>query len=136
MAVMEALTGQAGFMANPSCMDPVASEIVFAHCTLPIDMPDSYSLTTHFESGIGVAVTCDIAAQPMTIFKCNSDFTRYYAGQAELIETMHRADLCRAQMRLKLLDGTGYFSNGPISNHHVIVKGDHKEVIDEFFKEM
>jgi hypothetical protein len=39
-------------------------------------------------------------------------------------------------MRLKLLDGTGYFSNGPISNHHVIVKGDHKEVIDEFFKEM
>ena len=133
MAVLEALTGQPGFMANPSCMDPEASEIIFAHCTLPIDMPDSYRLTTHFESGIGVAVTCDLAPQPMTIFKCNDTFTRYYAGKAELLETMHRADLCRAQMRLKLLDGTGYFSSNPISNHHMIVKGDWKEVIDEFF---
>ena len=136
MAVMEALTGQAGFMANPSCMNPETSEIIFAHCTLPIDMPDTYSLTTHFESGIGVAVTCDLAAQPMTIFKCNDTFTRYYAGQAELIETMHKPDLCRAQMKLHLLDGTGYFSNGPISNHHVIVKGNHKEVIDEFFRQL
>lgn len=134
MTVMEALTGQAGFMANPSCMDPEKSEIIFAHCTLPIDMPDSYSLTTHFESGIGVAVTCDLAAQPMTIFKCDDSFERYYAGQAELIETMHKPDLCRSQMKLHLLDGTGYFSSAPISNHHIIVKGDHKEVIDEFFK--
>lgn len=136
MAVMETLTGQAGFMANPSCMDPDAGEIIFAHCTLPIDMPDSYNLTTHFESGIGVAVTCDIAPQPMTIFKCNDTFTRYYAGRAELLETMHKADLCRSQMKLHLVDGTEYFSNGPISNHHIIVKGDHKEVIDEFFRQL
>ncbi len=134
MAIMEALTGQAGFMANPSCMDPEASEIIFAHCTLPIDMPDRYELTTHFESGIGVAVTCDLAAQPMTIFKCDDTLSRYYAGQAELIETMHKSDLCRAQMKLKLLDGTEYFSNRPISNHHIIIKGDWKEVIDEYFK--
>lgn len=136
MAVLEALTGQAGFMANPSCMDPEAGEIVFAHCTLPIDMPDKYELMTHFESGIGVAVTCDIEPQKMTIFKCDETFKRYYAGQAELIETMHRADLCRAQMNLKLLDGTSYFANGPICNHHIIIKGDHKEVIDEFFKQL
>ena len=123
-------------MANPSCMDPDAGEIIFAHCTLPIDMPDNYNLTTHFESGIGVAVTCDIAPQPMTIFKCNDTFSRYYAGRAELIETMHKADLCRSQMKLHLVDGTEYFSNGPISNHHIIVKGDHKEVIDEFFRQL
>lgn len=136
MAVLEALTGQPGFMANPSCMDPDAGEIVFAHCTLPINMPDSYRLTTHFESGIGVAVTCDLAAQPMTIFKCDDTFTRYYAGKADLIETMHRSDLCRAQMKLHLHEGTGYFSSNPISNHHMIVKGDWKEVIDEYFAQI
>ncbi len=136
MMVLNALTGESGFMANPSCMDPEKSEIIFAHCTLPIDMPDSYSLTTHFESGIGVAVACDIASQPMTIFKCDDKLKRYYAGQAELIETMHRSDLCRSQMRLHLIDGTEYFSNGPISNHHIICKGDWKEVIDEYFKQI
>lgn len=134
MAILEALTGQAGFMANPSCMDPETSEIIFAHCTLPIDMPDRYNLMTHFESGIGVAVSGDLAPQVMTIFKCDSTFTRYYAGQAELIETLHRSDLCRSQMRLKVLNGTNYFQNNPISNHHMIIKGDWKDVIDEFYK--
>lgn len=136
MAVLNALTGESGFMANPSCMDPGKSEIIFAHCTLPIDMPDSYSLTTHFESGIGVAVSCDIAAQPMTIFKCDDTLQRYYAGRAELIETMHKSDLCRSQMRLHLTDGTEYFSSHPISNHHIICKGDWKDVIDEYFSQM
>lgn len=134
MAILQELTGQSGFMANPSRMDPEASEIVFAHCTLPINMPDSYELTTHFESGIGVAVTCDLESQPMTIFKCDDSFERYYAGQAELIETMHSPELCRAQMKLYLKEGTEYFSKDPISNHHIIIKGNYKEVIDEFFK--
>ena len=134
MAVLEAITGQSSFMSNPSSMDPEKGEIIFAHCTLPIDMADDYQLTTHFESGIGVAVAADIESQVVTIFKCNDDFSRYYAGKAYLIETMHRDDLCRTQMKLKLEDGTGYFSSSPIGNHHMIVKGDWKEYIDEFFR--
>ena len=133
MAVLQTLTGQSGFMANPSCMDPETGEIIFAHCTLPIDMPDKYSLTTHFESGIGVAVSCDLAPQKMTIFKCDDTLKRYYAGRAELLETLHKSDLCRSQMRLRLEDGTEYFSCRPINNHHIICKGDWKEVIDEYF---
>ena len=133
MAVLYALTGESGFMANPSCMEPETGEIIFAHCTLPMDMPDAYSLTTHFESGIGVAVACDLAPQEMTVFKCDGTLKRYYAGRAKLLETLHRSDLCRSQMRLKLEDGTGYFSGRPISNHHIICKGDWKEVIEEFF---
>lgn len=136
MAVLQALTGVSGFMANPSCMDPDSGEIIFAHCTLPLDMPEKYSLTTHFESGIGVAVACDLSSQVMTLFKCDDKLERYYAGRAQLIETMHRSDLCRSQMRLHLEDGTAYFSSRPISNHHIICKGDWKEVIDEYFRQM
>lgn len=136
MTVLNALTGQSSFMANPSCMDPDDSEIIFAHCTLPIDMPDTYSLTTHFESGIGVAITCDIKPQVMTIFKCDDTLKHYYCGHAQLIETMHSKDLCRSQMRLHLDEGTEYFSKYPISNHHVICKGDWKEIIDEYFRQM
>lgn len=134
MTVLEALTGEAGFMANPSCMDIEKEEIIFAHCTIPVNMVDSFYLTTHFESKIGVAIAGDLASQTMTIFKCDDKFSRYYSGKAKLIETMHLNDLCRTQMRLKLLDGVEYFLNGPISNHHIIVKGDWKEEIDEFFK--
>ena len=135
MVIMRLLSGQSGFMANPCSMNPASGEIIFAHCTIPIDMPDSYFLTTHFESGIGVAVASDIEPQVMTVFKCNGDLSRHYAGRAYLLETMHRNDLCRTQMRLKMEDGTDYFSNRPISNHHIICKGDYKEVIDAFFAE-
>lgn len=134
MVVLHKLTGGTSFMANPSCMDPETGEIIFAHCTLPIDMPDSYHLTTHFESGIGVAIAADIAPGVMTIFKCNDTMTRWYAGRAALVETLHRPDLCRSQMRLKLADGTGYFEHGPISNHHMICKGDYTQEIEEFFR--
>lgn len=136
MAVLTALTGESGFMANPSSLDPDTNEIIFAHCTLPLDMPDSYELTTHFESGIGVAVTCDIVPQPMTIFKCDDHMQRFYVGRAELLETMHRGDLCRSQMRIHLLDGTDYFLTNPISNHHIICKGDWTEVITEYFNQL
>jgi L-fucose isomerase-like protein len=136
MAILSALTGKSGFMANPSCMDPDNSEIIFAHCTLPIDMPDRYELTTHFESGIGVAVTCDMIPQPMTIFKCDDTLQKFYVGQAELLETMHKSDLCRTQMRLHLADGTEYFLKNPISNHHIICKGDWKDVISEYFNQL
>jgi len=133
MVILNAITGQSSFMANPSCMDDQTMEIVFAHCTLPIDMPDRYRLTTHFESGIGVAVAGDVSLGKVTVFKCNDTLTRHYAGRAELLECPHREDLCRTQMRLKMLDGVDYFAHGPISNHHMIVKGDWVDEINEFF---
>lgn len=131
MAVMHVLTGEPGFMANPSYIDTKKNEITFAHCTLPLNMCDRYSLMTHFESGIGVAVSGDLTPQPMTIFKCNGDLSAYYAGKATLVETTHKTDLCRTQMVLKLDEGYEYFAKRPISNHHIIYKGDHKAILDE-----
>ncbi len=136
MAVLNALTGESGFMANPCSMDPQTDEFIFAHCTLPIDMADRYELTTHFESGIGVALTSDIKPQPLTIFKCDDNLQRFYAGRAELVETMHRKDLCRTQMRVHILDGTQYFLKNPISNHHIICKGEWVDVIYEYFNQV
>ena len=36
MVILNALTGESGFMVNPSCMNSEKKEIIFAHCTLPI----------------------------------------------------------------------------------------------------
>ena len=134
MVIMRLLTDRSAFMANPCSMDPQTGEIMFAHCTIPIDMPEDYQLTTHFESGIGVGISSDIKPQVMTVFKCNGDLSKHYAGRAQLVETTHRNDLCRSQMLLKMEDGTEYFATNPISNHHIICKGDYKELIDAFFK--
>ncbi|MBO6220676.1 MAG: hypothetical protein J6N46_01955, partial [Bacteroidales bacterium] len=44
MMVGRAVTGLSGFQANPSSIDPETGEIVFAHCTVPLDMVSGYSL--------------------------------------------------------------------------------------------
>ena len=53
MHILNKVTNKVGFQANPSRIDIENKRIVFAHCTLPLDMPTSYSFNTHFESNIG-----------------------------------------------------------------------------------
>ena len=48
--------GVHAFQANPNWIDPVKNELTLAHCTLPLDMADTYQFDTHFESGIGVGI--------------------------------------------------------------------------------
>lgn len=133
MSVLYKLTGEPVFMANPSCLDKHKNEMIFAHCTLPINMPDDYTLTTHFESGIGVALSGDFTPGPITVFKCDETMKHYYAQDAQLVESLHMPDLCRTQMRILLPDGTDYFTTAPISNHHMICKGHWAGLINEFF---
>lgn len=133
MAVLEALTGQPGFMANPSRLDPEKGEVVFAHCTLPLSMPARCALTTHFESGIGVALAGDIPTGPCTVFKTEADLSRYFAAPGVIEEDLHEPDLCRTQIRVRLPGGTDYFTRNPIANHQIICCGDHVEEIRRFY---
>lgn len=134
MTVLHELTHEPVFMANPSYLDPQKREMIFAHCTLPADMPESYELTTHFESGIGVALSGDFKPGPVTIFKCDETMERYYVQNAELVESLHREDMCRTQLMIRLPEGTDYFVQAPISNHHMICKGHWADRVHEFFK--
>ena len=132
-AVLEALTGQPGFMANPSRLAPEKGEVVFAHCTLPLSMPARCALTTHFESGIGVALAGDIPTGPCTVFKTEADLSRYFAAPGVIEEDLHEPDLCRTQIRVRLPGGTDYFTRNPIANHQIICCGDHVEEIRRFY---
>ncbi len=133
MTVMAELTGQPVFMANPSTLFPEKDEIILAHCILPLNMPNRYELTTHFESGLGISVIGELPLGPCTIFKCKENFKEYYADSGTILENLRDPNMCRTQIRVKLPNGLSYFTNQPISNHHMICIGDYKELIDAFF---
>lgn len=134
MAVMGQLTGKPVFMCNPSRLDAEESEIVLAHCTLPMQMPQSYTFTTHFESGLGVALDGQIAPGPCTVFKCAGDFSRHFAAAGTIVENLQDPTLCRTQIRVRLPGGVDYFTREPIGNHHLVCLGDETEAIEEFFR--
>ena len=135
MMIVRSLFGISGFQANPSSIDPETGEMVFAHCTIPLDMVNSYELDTHFESGIGVGIRGYMQEGPVTIFKVSGDLQRHFIAEGMLIRNQQKADLCRTQQVIRLNDKslTSYFLTQPIGNHHIILPGHHLQLLEQMF---
>ena len=134
MLVVRALTGVSGFQANPASIDPERGEAVFAHCTIPLDMVERYELDTHFESGIGTGIRGYMKEGAVTIFKLSGDLSRHFIAEGQLIRNESKPDRCRTQLVIRLDDKsqTNYFLTNPIGNHHIIMPGHCKEIIEQF----
>ena len=136
MMIARSLLGVSGFQANPAHIDPQTGEMLFAHCTIPFNMTRRYELDTHFESGIGVGVRGYVDAGPVTIFKVSGLLDRHFVAEGTLEACQAEGDLCRTQqvIRLDRPSDTSYFLTNPIGNHHVILPGHVKELLDEILK--
>lgn len=135
MHVCNKLFGCPGFQANPSRIDVDKNEIIFAHCTIPLNMISNTEIMTHFESNTGVAIRGKLKKGPITIFKIGPNLKDYAVLEGDLVENLEEPNLCRTQVRIKLDDDVKYFLTNPLGNHHVIIYGHHRKEIDRFFKE-
>ena len=133
MMIAQAITGKSGFQANPARINPETGELLFAHCTIPFNMVEDYELDTHFESGIGVGIRGFMQPGPVTVFKASGGLDRHFAEEGMLIENQGNPDLCRTQQIIQLKDkeAAKYFLTNPIGNHHIIIQGHYKAVLDE-----
>ena len=132
MMISNALTGISGFQANPARIDTETGEMLFAHCTIPFNMVENWSFDTHFESGIGVGIHGIFPEGPVTVFKVSGDLRRHFAAEGELIGNQYEQDLCRTQVRLRLSpEDARYFLTDPIGNHHIIIPGHCKALLEE-----
>ena len=105
----------------------MGKNMVLAHCTLPFDMVKEYSLDTHFESGIGVAVKGILSEEKITIFKLSKNLKDYFVTTGRIVRNLYEDNLCRTQIYIDVDDNIEYFLNRPYGNHHVVVYGDYKE---------
>lgn len=133
MMILGEISGKPVFMCNPSRINKERDEIVFAHCTLPLNMPESYKLDTHFESGIGVSISGNISSGPATVFKATGPLDRYFVSSATVLENLHEKNLCRTQINLHCKEGVEKFLNTPVGNHYLVCLGDYSEHVREFF---
>ena len=132
MMIANALTGISGFQANPARIDTETGEMLFAHCTIPFNMVENWSFDTHFESGIGVGIHGIFPEGPVTVFKVSGDLKRHFAAEGELVGNQYEQDLCRTQVNLQLSpEDARYFLTDPIGNHHIIIPGHCKALLEE-----
>ena len=134
MAVLGELSGKPVFQANPSQIFTDTNEIIFAHCTLPINMSKDFEIMTHYESQIGVAFRAKLAEGPVTVFKTDGLLYQFFVSGGVLEENLSFYNLCRTQIKLKLDQPVSYFLTESIGNHHIIVEGDYVDLVEEFFK--
>ena len=127
MMVCKKLTGELCFQVNPARIQ-ANGEMLFAHCTLPLGMTEKHEYTTHFESGIGVAIHGDLPTGDYTLVKMSGDMQRMLAVDVELERCQFEANLCRTQVWIKATPEVAqYFLTSPIHNHHVLIKGHHAQ---------
>ena len=132
MMIAHALTGVSGFQANPSRIDTGTGRIFFAHCTIPLNLVKEYQFDTHFESGIGVGIHGHFPEGPVTVFKVSGKLDRYFAAEGELEANQYESNLCRTQVLVRLRpEDARYFLTDPIGNHHIIVPGHCKALLEE-----
>ena len=133
MMIVRSLLGISGFQANPSNINPDTGEMLFAHCTIPLDMVERYELDTHFESGIGVGIRGYMKEGPVTVFKVSGDLSRHFIAEGTLVHNQAKPDLCRTQQVIQLADKNlvQYFLTNPIGNHHIIMPGHQKELLEK-----
>jgi len=134
MLAVKAVTGEPSFMANPSqIVSGENHEMIFAHCTIAPSMTHHYIVRNHYESLSGVAVEGYL--QPgteMTVVKCGGrNMERCFVSRAQLLQCTSHPIMCRTQLHLRLEASLDYFLERSIGNHHVIVKGDWSQQLQD-----
>lgn len=136
MLAAQTITGQESFMGNPSMINTRTNEIVLAHCTIGMKLTDQFILRSHFETQTGIAIQGLMpAGNEVTIVKCGGEcLDEYYLTTGCLTENTSYVNLCRTQMRIRLSSSAEYFLRNPLGNHHILLPGNHEQVINDFFQ--
>jgi len=134
MLVAQAITGQGSFMANPSIIHTKENELLISHCTIGLKQTRGYVLRSHFESGIGIGIQGIMPLGDVTIVKCGGKcLDQFYLSTGLLVENTNHPHMCRTQIRIQMNTPVDYFLRNPLGNHHIIIEGNHQQVLEGFF---
>ena len=130
MMIMNSLSEEGAFMANPAYMDENGNEAIYAHCTVPVSMLSSYSLATHFESGLSFALRGQLKKLPVTAIKVSPDLDDIRSIEGRIADNPVQARLCRTQIKVKFDEPIAPLIHDPYGNHLIFGYGRHKAEIE------
>lgn len=122
MAIAREESGMSGFQVNLSRI--VSDSLLFAHCTVPLDMVKDYCYDTHFESGIGVGIHGEFEEGiKARLFKISADLEKCCDAKVLLSRNQYEDNLCRTQVWIEAPGLKNYLLREPLGNHHVLIIG-------------
>ncbi|MEQ8719164.1 MAG: hypothetical protein RIE08_16255 [Acidimicrobiales bacterium] len=136
MLLVRHLLDRPSWIANPAQVDIREDRLVLAHCTVAPSLVDDQSLSTHFESGIGVGISGVFASGPATIIRIGgSRLDRMWCSDVDIVATGDSPDLCRTQATVQLVDRhVTELLDAPLGNHMVLALGHHRKRIERWWR--
>ncbi|KAI7844851.1 hypothetical protein COHA_001504 [Chlorella ohadii] len=150
----QAMTGQTPWMANIAqasqqlaimpFVDPPNGVVKLAHCTIARSLLASHEATTHFESGLGVALKGKVPPGAVTLLRIGGKqldqlwLEEGYVLEEAAAEGAWSPNLCRTQVRVSLLGGRPVVDGllqRPLGNHVVMLRGHHKSLLSSYFSQ-
>lgn len=134
MIWVKELLGILPWMANPARLDTDANTLWLAHCTVPRSLVDTFSIRSHFESGMGVGIEGHFPKGPVTLLRIGgAAMEKLWAAEGEIIKTGADPSLCRTQIEVRL--GGAKVSDlleAPLGNHLIVVPGHHRSRLEQW----
>lgn len=124
MLLLKLLSGRPAFMGNVVKVE--GQYVWLAHCTVPLAMTSGYSLVTHYETGLGVAVQGTLPTGlevTLARYDHNRRLIRAFRGRIAK-GTQFSRHACRTQAVVKVEGDPSAIVKKPIGNHYVLVYGD------------
>jgi len=132
---MYCLTGELPFMANPQDIDIKENTISLAHCTVPRKLLKSYTIRSHFESSLGVAIEGKMEKGEITLARIGGkDLRKLFVTGGKILKPEYFEHRCRTQIKVKLEHNVDYFLKNPLGNHHVLVRGHWASLLEEYVR--
>lgn len=131
--IIKELTNQVPWMANIAGIEE--DKVFFAHCTIATDLVSDYKINTHFETNEGTAVQGKFKSENATIFRLNNELNKAFVSYGRIVDRPERNDSCRTQIKVEIpTTDIQELKNNPLGNHHLIIPGDQRELIEYFCK--
>lgn len=135
LIAVKAVTGQTGFMANPSLVTEKTNEIILGHCTIGTKLTEQFIIRSHFETQSGIAIQGILPTGDITVVKCGGEcLDEYFVSSGTLTENTNYVNFCRTQVRIRLDNPVSYFLRTPLSNHHILIQGNYEKELNDFFQ--
>jgi L-fucose isomerase-like protein len=129
MILLNYLTDQPVWLANPASVDYERNTLTLAHCTVGTSLisdPEKIVLRTHFESGRGISIQGPVKKGKVTLIRLGGprlDKMMILSGQ--IVDTdMNYGYMCRTQVEIELNGSVANFLDESLGNHLAMVPGD------------
>lgn len=129
MAILSSIANRPSFMGNIVWVS--GDRVLFAHCTIALSMVSRFTLRTHFESGLSVAIEgYPKCGEVVTFAKIDSRRRVILVGRGVVLNDKPlRSDNCRTQILVRVLGNARELVEDPVGNHVALTYGDHTEAI-------